>query len=137
MNREIKFRSWDESQKYMAYQGTPDLETIQSFMHHFGDKELMQFTGLLDCDGKEIFEGDIIEGVSYLYGYQLHENKQFKYNGVVKFQTQCDVGLCWVVDYGGGWWNLKQTVHRNSIDYSTGKVIGNVFENSELAERFS
>jgi GrpB-like predicted nucleotidyltransferase (UPF0157 family) len=32
--REIKFRSWDKDAKYMAYQGTPDLETIQSFMHH-------------------------------------------------------------------------------------------------------
>ncbi len=138
MNREIKFRAWDESQKYMAYQGTPDLETIQSFMHHFGDKELMQFTGLLDCNGKEIYEGDVIEGVSYLYGYQLQPNgNQFKYAGVVRFQTQCDVGLCWVVDDGSGCWNLKQTVHRNSIDYSTGQIIGNVFENIGLSERFS
>lgn len=136
MNREIKFRAWDESQSYMAYQGTPDLETIQSFMLHFGDKILMQFTGLLDCNGKEIYEGDILEGESYLYGYQLHEDKQFKYSGIVKFQTQCDVGLCWVLDNGYGCWNLKQTVHRNCIDYSTGKVVGNVFENPELAERF-
>jgi hypothetical protein len=51
MMREIKFRAWDESQNYMAYQGTPDLETIQSFMHHFGDKLLMQFTGIKDKNG--------------------------------------------------------------------------------------
>ncbi len=37
---EIKFRAWDEAQKHMAYQGTPDLETIQSFMHHFGNNKL-------------------------------------------------------------------------------------------------
>ena len=24
-NIELEFRAWDESQKYMAYQGTPDL----------------------------------------------------------------------------------------------------------------
>jgi len=59
MIREIKFRAWDQSQKYMAYQGTPDLETLQSFMHHFGDKELMQATGLFDKKGKEFFELDI------------------------------------------------------------------------------
>jgi len=136
MNREIKFRAWDESQKYMAYQGAPDLETIQSFIHHFGDKKLMQFTGLKDCHGKDIYEGDVIEGESYLYGYQLNDNKQFNYKGIVEFQTQCDVGLCWIVNDGSGAWNLNQTVHRNMIDYCTGQVIGNIFENPELLECF-
>lgn len=37
----IKFRAWDKSQNYMAYQGTPDLETLQSFIFHFGEDELM------------------------------------------------------------------------------------------------
>lgn len=59
MSREIKFRAWNVD--YMAYQGTPDLETLQSFIFHYGDKELMQYTGLKDKKGKEIYEGDIIE----------------------------------------------------------------------------
>ena len=59
--RTIKFRVWNEEQKYMAYQGTPDLETLQSFIFHFGDKELMQFTGLHDKNGKEIYTGDILQ----------------------------------------------------------------------------
>ena len=59
--RTIKFRAWNEEQKYMAYQGTPDLETLQSFIFHFGDKELMQFTGLHDKNGKEIYTGDILQ----------------------------------------------------------------------------
>lgn len=61
MKRAIKFRAWDESQKYMAYQGTPDLESLQSFIYHFGNKLLMQFTGLHDISGKEIYEGDIVK----------------------------------------------------------------------------
>lgn len=35
MSNKIKLRAWDESQQYMAYQGTADLETIQSFIYHF------------------------------------------------------------------------------------------------------
>ena len=54
-NMQIKFRAWDESQKYMAYQGMPDLETIQSFIFHFGDKILMQYTGFKDFNGKKYF----------------------------------------------------------------------------------
>lgn len=83
--REIKFRAWDESQKYMAYQGTPDLETIQSFMHHFGDRLLMQYTGLKDEHGKEIYEGDIVR----LY---KHIAEVIFVNGAFKFAVKNSLG---------------------------------------------
>lgn len=93
---------------------------------------LGQFTGLTDKNGVKIFEGDIIEGKSYLYGHQLKNGNQFDYKGVVEFQTQCDVGLCWVVSNEKGSWNLNQTVHRNQIDFCTGTIIGNIHDNPEL-----
>ncbi len=132
MKREIKFRAWSESQKYMAYQETPDLETIQSFMYHFGNKLLMQFTGFKDFDEKEIYEGDILEYVFYI-------NEENKRREMVQFDSNC-----------GGWyvhkqadtladvlfqqhneeWQLSQNYKPS--DKKKVRIIGNIHENPEL-----
>jgi uncharacterized phage protein (TIGR01671 family) len=125
-NREIKFRAWDESQKYMAYQGTPDLETIQSFMFHYGEKILMQYIGLKDFNGKKIYEGDII----LVNG---------KYHKIVKYHEKgfsfCLINICDLKNKNC--MDIEQIPNPSWFSDFNRKieVIGNIYETPELLEK--
>jgi uncharacterized phage protein (TIGR01671 family) len=109
--REIKFRAWTGSDWFV--QGEPDIETIGSFFFHVDDKwPLMQFTGLKDKNGKEIFEGDVVQAVS------------------VRWQIAwSDASHQW---YGKGL-SGHDDVPLDLIQHSEHfLVIGNIYENPEL-----
>lgn len=82
--------------------------------------ELMQFTGLLDCKGKEIYEGDIIMSrnpkKSGIVVFGEHSNSLGKYSG----------------------WFIKRILkignpkNESIIDFNVSEVIGNIYENPEL-----
>lgn len=114
----IKFRAWvnNKSNRYMAIQGEPDLETLQYFMFHYGtENNLMQFTGLVDKNGVEIYEGDILNCQDRIIQVVWHEQAgQWDTNFIRYIFDLCSNGI------------TNQEWKYRAI------VVGNIYENPEL-----
>lgn len=109
--REIKFRFYDKTDKRMKY--FDSIWNMPDPSYDFDD--IQQFTGLLDKNGKEIFEGDIVKIAGHTD------------NDVVIFK---DGAFC--IE---GWTNTLaelMTDWSSNVDPELIEVIGNVHENPEL-----
>lgn len=135
-NRPIKFRAWDRLNKLIVYPGSGDgymqcdgdgftltVETgvdidretgMESPNYEEIEADFMQFTGLTDKNGKEIYEGDVV-----------------KARGI---QTKNDV-------LGDVRWNNKEAALKLYLTRGGSarldaifrhEVIGNIYENPEL-----
>lgn len=130
MNREIKFRAWHKFLKKMFKIGQITLEEgIWNFEPNDRDFigmsipyqpsfVLMQYTGLHDKNGKEIYEGDIV----------YCQTKYGKAKAIIKFIDGKFVA----------YWNSALTHPENGHHiacYEINKrfeVIGNIYDNPEL-----
>ena len=135
--RQVKFRYWNGNKVL-------NQEAIINHLNKYiarNDKHLMQFTGLLDKQGVEIYEGDIVDVTT---NRELEWSLKNGYAGIVEYDNaKINIGvngheysqfICGFI--------CKSLKDYNSMtEYCTGemyqsgcKVIGNIYENPELLE---
>lgn len=132
--REIKFRAWDNVKNRMLYTGEEEdvyfeldssgiVATDVAEYEHFEKMEhleYMQYTGLLDKNGREIYEGDIVN-VVVNGGYRSGFEKFIKPVPVTyNEELACFDPFGWCVMW------------RKSGKIISAEVIGNIHENTDL-----
>ena len=127
--REIKFRAWDEITKIMHYPKSDMMWDVAHIIKSF--EPIMQFTGLKDKNGKEIYEEDIlgfwdIDETNYqkfiddnFPDFDTWDGKKIYKKSQMKWSNDA---------YG---WRMPMQ-SRLKISMDNVEVIGNIYENPEL-----
>jgi uncharacterized phage protein (TIGR01671 family) len=136
MNRIIKFRAWDKNQNIMMsleeLQKGDGLYLITSDKRELSGLIPMQYVGLKDKNGKEIYEGDILLREELEMVLEREDRRTDK--GHVVYEAP---SFCIKIDN----WSTQPLLQDEYKSDSDGldselewkyEVIGNIFENSNL-----
>lgn len=120
MERELKFRAWNKDYSEMSY-----FELHETDRGYFieGQTDItklptMQFIGLKDKNGAEVYEGDVIELDSTIIGGKAIRGKVIWNNDTTMSRLEWGV------------WTKKGYYPTDFMGYL--EVIGNIYENPEL-----
>ena len=141
--RTIKFRAWDNQLNQWARGKDLDYANILNFPvndyfikdgHEVDRWSFSQFTGLHDKNGKEIYEGDIVQMHSEFYNVLGNDDNNFDRDYIGEIAIQASRGTvlkrpkwhCNITDEDG-----RDNFYK-PITAIRSEVIGNIYENPEL-----
>ncbi|GAQ18002.1 prophage Lp1 protein [Oceanobacillus picturae] len=145
MDREIKFRAWDKVNEKMLNYGTDEACEVwedgcdymgMSFITHQPNIIWMQYTGLEDDHGKEVFEGDILEfedigeeGYEYKDGYDFINRATIVFEeGRFVLSNFLDINSAVIEE-------VRDENHDHLVNIiDSSRIIGNIYEDSHLLE---
>lgn len=134
--REIKFRAWLKDDKRMVEVRSIDFHEegniitvnyndIFGFEFNENEIELMQYTGLKDKNGKEIYEGDIVD---------IHQTVNGQSVFVIEVTNTGLVIPRYAFDKNYKYeYNIRELLEFDEYDKEI-EVIGNTYQNRELLE---
>ena len=137
MSRTIKFRAWDGKEMIYIndlywFEENHVREVVDGKADGFYESfDVMQFTGLLDKNGKEIYEGDIVSLDHGGTKWDLSALEVIFLNGSFQFNRKELPYPCGFVTYS------EQCANRGLLDRHSDlgniiTVIGNIHENPDL-----
>ena len=127
----FKFRKWDRQSKKMNKVEILDLRPGQTYTD---DPVVMQYTGLKDVNGKDIYEGDILSLPTHYriimsdIDRWVDEFLEVKYSscfgGFIVLPSEEYLSKC-----------LYDGCDKNGFYHKYPKIVGNIFQNSNLIRR--
>ena len=135
-SRVYKFRAWDIHGKRIVE--WDELWENKGYLYDFMNGVIdnlipLQFTGLKDKNGKEIYEGDIVIGGMNYSGEQFYKGYIHWFADGAEYWALADFS-----EFGGKWndrfTKLVEGIDEDddSTETDTLEIIGNIYENPEL-----